>query len=64
MLANAQNRSKTITEVKTQIYDRVTVIHENFAQVKTLVKNNINKKENPTGVLVQAEAEYLECLEF
>ena len=64
MIATAENRMMSFTQVKKEIDSQMAVIKEKVDTVIATITGNVQSDENPTGLLMKGEAEYLKCLEI
>ena len=60
----AESKMNEFMEVKSEIYQQMTAIHEGLESVRQLIRANSNKEGSViNGVLTLDEARYLECIE-
>ena len=64
MIENAEKQVIQIAKVRSKVRDIVMVIHENVAQVKALMNENLATRDSPGGVLVQGEDNYFNCVKL
>ena len=62
MVAVAENRVATFNYVKEEIDTRMADVHERLDGVKSLIKENVQSTDNPTGVLTKSVETYMDCL--
>ena len=64
MIATAESRMTCFTLVKKEIDQQMKVIQEKVDIVIATIKANVQSVDNPTGLLMRGEAEYLKCLQI
>ena len=51
-------------DVKSDVDDRMAVIHNTIEEVRQIIMKNLHSKNNLDGVLTRKLAQYTECLEL
>ena len=64
IMSEAKTREESFLSVKLEIDAAMMVAHEKLEWVRQTIKANIQGKDNPLGLLVQPEHDYLRCLEL
>ena len=62
MVQKASEKREKFQEVKSEIDQQLSTIHERLGNVCNFIRENLKTEAHPENVLVQSQQSYLDCL--
>ena len=64
MIDGAEQKLVRLHQAKSDVDDKMAVVHQTLQEVRQIIQNNLHNKDNLDGVMTRKEPQYMACLEL